>query len=232
MENWGSRLKEIREKYEYSQKKIGDAIGKDITQVSRYERGAGAKKMPRHFRLDLRSVFQEEDIAYVEFGSTKEYQESHVAKPSPHYQASDTISVPYYPEVYASAGGGAMVYDSLTGTEPMRLSRAFVEDFLCVPFNKHIHVINVKGDSMAPTIIDGELIFISPLNGGGIIDGHIYVIMYEDEIYVKRIRKVPFSKRFNLSSDNPDVGDIELTEEQTAACMVIGEVVGQMRRNR
>ncbi|WP_353049834.1 S24 family peptidase [Sulfurovum zhangzhouensis] len=54
--------------------------------------------------------------------------------------------------------------------------------------------------------------------------------MYEDDIYVKRIRKVPFSKRFNLSSDNPDVADIQLTDEQTAECMVIGEVVGQMRR--
>ncbi|UFH59817.1 S24 family peptidase [Sulfurovum mangrovi] len=142
----------------------------------------------------------------------------------------DTISVPYYPEVYASAGGGAMVYESLTGTEPMQLSRAFVENFLGVSFNKNIHILNVKGDSMSPTIVDGELIFVSPLNGNGIVDGQIYVIMYEDEIYVKRIRKVPFTKRFNLSSDNPDVSDIELTDDQTAACKVIGEVVGQMRK--
>ncbi|MFA6691331.1 MAG: S24 family peptidase [Saccharofermentanales bacterium] len=230
MGNWGSRLKEIREKHEYSHKQIGDAIDKDVTQVSRYERGGGAQKMPKHMRIDFRGLFSQEEIAYIEYGFDKE-DDTSVYEPSQHYNENDTLSIPYYPDIYASAGGGAVVYDSLTGTEPMRLSRAFVEDFLCVPFSKHIHVINVKGDSMAPTIIDGELIFVSPLNGNGIVDGHIYVIMYEDDIYVKRIRKVPFSKRFKLISDNEDVGDVELTEEQTAACTVVGEVVGQMRRN-
>jgi phage repressor protein C with HTH and peptisase S24 domain len=229
----------MREGKGKKQEEVADLMGIHYTAYNRYENGK-TQNISRALEKKLLLAFSPDEVEYIKYGN-KPYptqiessEQDHLTcvheSPAP-YQVKDTISIPYYPEIYASAGGGAVVYDSLTGTEPMRLSRAFVEDFLCVPFSKHIHVINVKGDSMAPTIIDGELIFVSPLNGNGIVDGHIYVIMYEDDIYVKRIRKVPFSKRFKLISDNEDVGDVELTEKQTAACTVVGEVVGQMRRN-
>ena len=153
-----------------------------------------------------------------------------VDEPNSTYGREETISLEYYPEVYASAGGGAMVYESLAHTEPMKLSKSFVEDFLGITTQKNMHILNVKGDSMEPTILDGELIFVLPLNGDGIVDGNIYVMMYKDEIYVKRVRREAFTGTYKLSSDNEDVGDIKLTEEQSNDCQIIGEVVGQMRR--
>ena len=68
MEFWGKRLKEIREKHEFSQKEVGDVLEKDITQVSRYERGSGAKKMPKYFNLDLRTIFTDKEIIYIKTG--------------------------------------------------------------------------------------------------------------------------------------------------------------------
>lgn len=146
------------------------------------------------------------------------------------YKNADQVSLPYYPEVYASAGGGAMVYESLANTKPMQLSKAFVEDFLGLSAKKNIHILNVKGDSMEPTILDGELIFVAPLNGDGIVDGNIYVMMYENEIFVKRVRRDVFAGTYRLSSDNDAVDDIKLSKAESESCQIIGEVVGQMRR--
>ena len=145
-------------------------------------------------------------------------------------QAEETVILEYYPEVYASAGGGAMVYGSSEDTQPMQLSGAFVEDFLGISIQKNMHILNVKSDSMEPTILGGELIFVLPLDGDGIVYGNIYVMMYENEIYVKHVRREAFTGTYSLGSDNPAIGDIKLTQEQSNNCQITGGVVGQMRR--
>jgi hypothetical protein len=53
-----------------------------------------------------------------------------------------------------------------------------------------VHIINAKGgDSMEPTIVNGELLFISTINAGGVISGNIYVINYGGDVFVKRLEK-------------------------------------------
>ena len=70
MGNWYDRFKEIREKYKLSQAKIGRMIGKDGTQVSRYERGA-VKGFPNSLYKLLKDIFTEDEINYIEHGDSK-----------------------------------------------------------------------------------------------------------------------------------------------------------------
>ncbi len=70
MENWHKRLKEIREKYNKTQQDIATILGKDVTRMSRYERGDGAKSMPAFMKRGLHSIFSKEDIAYIEYGQS------------------------------------------------------------------------------------------------------------------------------------------------------------------
>jgi phage repressor protein C with HTH and peptisase S24 domain len=254
VENWYIRLKEIRDKHLLTQQDLAVAVNKDVTRISRYEKGKGAKTMPAFMKQGFLSLFSKDEIKYIDTGEVTESKNINIKQsgknsvgmvhnardmhigdrinePNTTYgDAVETVSLPYYPEVYASAGGGAMVYESLAHTQPMQLSKSFVEDFLGISTQKNMHILNVKGDSMEPTILDGELIFVLPLNGDGIIDGNIYVMMYKDEIYVKRVRREAFSGTYKLSSDNDAVDDINLTEQQSSECQIIGEVVGQMRR--
>ena len=67
MQNWYDRFKKIREKYKMSQSELGRAIGKDSTQISRYERGA-VKKFPNAIYKLLQEVFTLEEVKYVETG--------------------------------------------------------------------------------------------------------------------------------------------------------------------
>jgi phage repressor protein C with HTH and peptisase S24 domain/DNA-binding XRE family transcriptional regulator len=64
---WYERLREIREKHGMSQAEFGRAIGKDATQVSRYERGV-VKKFPNALYKLLMGIFPEEEIDYIEHG--------------------------------------------------------------------------------------------------------------------------------------------------------------------
>ena len=68
MENWHKRLKEIREKYNKTQQDLAVILGKDVTRMSRYERGEGAKNMPAFMKTGLLSVFSKKDIEYIETG--------------------------------------------------------------------------------------------------------------------------------------------------------------------
>ncbi len=50
---------------------------------------------------------------------------------------------------------------------------------------------------MEPTIANGELLFISTANAGGVISGNIYVINYGGDVFVKRLEK-PDNKSRNV----------------------------------
>jgi len=256
MENWHKRLVEIREKHLLKQKDVADAIGKDVTRVSRYERGKGSKHMPAFMKQGLKSIFTPEEIQYIETGDKASMVQSgngHVMvrgnkntvaggdigghgsveeRKRPAYGAngSDTVSMPYYPETYASAGGGAYPY--LEGSAPMSFSKTFLQTFLGVSMSGGMHIINVTGDSMEPTLHDGSLIVVNPVENEGemIRDGGIYVIMCDNTILVKRVLVDPIQNVYTLRSDNREGNDdirIDgMSFKGENACRFIGRVVG------
>lgn len=70
-----------------------------------------------------------------------------------------------------------------------------------------LFAFKIKGDSMDPTIKDGDLVICREFeNLINIVDGNVYVILYEDEFVVKRLKKIKnFDNkivRINLISDN------------------------------
>ena len=71
---------------------------------------------------------------------------------------------------------------------------------------------------MEPTIKEGEMIVFQ--DDGSMIGGGIYVIEYQSEVFVKRLRKRPLS----LISDNKDYPPIIM--EKDKEIKIIGRVVG------
>ena len=68
MENRHKRLKEIREKHDNTQQDLAAVLGKDVTRMSRYEKGKGAKTMPAFMKKGLSDLFTKEEIAYIDTG--------------------------------------------------------------------------------------------------------------------------------------------------------------------
>ena len=75
MEEWHIRLKELRKKKGLSQADLAREISTDISTVSRYENGRGAKKLTFNFRKRLEAFLNDEEIAYIEHGGTLVHKE-------------------------------------------------------------------------------------------------------------------------------------------------------------
>ena len=82
--------------------------------------------------------------------------------------------------------------------------------------------IVVKGESMEPSLFDGDIIVV---NTGDkvIVDGAVYAVNYEGEVVVKRMARD--AGMWWLTSDNSDQRKYHRKSCKGAECIVIGKVV-------
>lgn len=82
--------------------------------------------------------------------------------------------------------------------------------------------VKVRGDSMEPTISDGDTVVINTASIN-LKDGKIFAVNFDGEAVVKRL--VTDYGRWFLHSDNPDQRRYHRQECSTAECIVVGQVV-------
>lgn len=103
--------------------------------------------------------------------------------------------------VSASAGPGA-----ITGQERPVAQLGFSKDWLEQLTRSKpddLSIIKVEGDSMFPTLNDGDDIMVDRSAAHGKISDGIYVLRRDDTLMVKRITVSPSKRSYNVSSDNP-----------------------------
>jgi phage repressor protein C with HTH and peptisase S24 domain len=133
--------------------------------------------------------------------------------------------VPYL-NAMASAGPGAVVSD-----ERISGRLAFRHDWLRELTGgspSGLSVITVNGDSMAPTLSDGDDILVAAQDAGDRLRDGIYVLRIEDMLNVKRLAMNPAGGGFEIRSDNPAYPTWRDCDPQTVA--IIGRVVWAGRR--
>ena len=137
------------------------------------------------------------------------------------------VSVPRL-DVGASAGPGAVAGDERT------LGRiAFDEPWLRrmrIADRKRLSLIRVEGDSMAPTLSDGDDILVDGADAAERLRDGIYVLRVEDVLVVKRVALSPAARRLSIRSDNPAYPS--WPDCDPAAIDVVGRVVWVGRRLR
>ena len=89
-------------------------------------------------------------------------------------------------------------------------------------------LISVKGDSMEPTLSNGDLVLIDTTTSK-IEDNAIYVINYDDALLVKRIQR-KYDRSVIIMSDNKSYGDEAVQGDLVNQLQVIGRVVWCGRR--
>lgn len=102
-------------------------------------------------------------------------------------------------DVGASAGPGGLAVDeraqSVIGFDARRLRQlSSAPDALSV--------IQVRGDSMVPTLSDGDDILVDRADAADRVRDGIYVLRVDDALNVKRVAMAP-GRRFVIVSDNP-----------------------------
>ncbi|MBC2778418.1 S24 family peptidase [Parasphingopyxis marina] len=137
----------------------------------------------------------------------------------------DMIAVRHY-AIGASAGPGA-----LPGSEDELSHIAFPRRWLRKLAGgdpARLSIITVDGDSMEPTLSDGDEILVSREDGGERLRDGIYVLRVDDALIVKRIAMNPASRRFTIKSDNVDYSD--WPDCDPADVEIVGRVVWAGRR--
>lgn len=127
------------------------------------------------------------------------------------------IAIRYFDDVSASAGYGCLNGDHCE-YETVYVDR----NLLPKATSKNIEAIRVFGDSMHPTISEGDTIFVDK-SQRDIRNGKIFIIRINDEVFVKRIFISPYG--LIVKSDNPDYPQFDIKKDQAD---ILGQVIYTM----
>ncbi|HZV56858.1 MAG TPA: S24 family peptidase [Sphingobium sp.] len=93
-----------------------------------------------------------------------------------------------------------------------------------------LSIIRVDGESMAPTLGDGDDIMVDRADGAERLRDGIYVLRMDDVLMVKRLALTPRRGYLSIRSDNPLFPDFEDVEPR--AVTIVGRVIWTGRRVR
>jgi len=130
------------------------------------------------------------------------------------------VLLPRY-EVRAAAGGGAVV-----SSEQIVDHLAFKTDWVRHTLRRNpanLILIEAMGDSMEPTIADGDLLLVDTTEGK-VRDNAIYALSVDGDLIVKRVQRAIASGGVTIISDNPRYQPQQLDAREVTQLRVIGQV--------
>lgn len=209
------RVKTLRKVLKLNQTEFGKKIGITMRAVQKWENGKSKpqnstlKSLINTFHVNPDWLLNGDGEMFL--GENKQQE------------VSDIISIPYYPEVSAAAGSGALVYDENT-VKHLQISSAIIN----ISTGDNVCLINATGNSMQPVIDDRDLLLVD-LSQKLITDEGIYVIRLDTTLVVKRVQKI--LNGIILISDNPQYPPREISAENFNEndAAVIGKVIAVIK---
>lgn len=215
----GQRLKEERQR-------VGltiDALAKagEASKRSQIEWEKAGSATPNAYTLE-RYAKAGIDILYVVTG-----QRTASHGPSVAILGDDNfVMVPRY-DLAASAGAGYVVQSNEQIVDYLAFKAEWVRNSLGIP-QKDLALISVKGDSMQPTLSDGDLVLIDT-SRKVVEDSGVYVIRLAEVLVVKRVQR-HLDGSLTVTSDNPKYQPEHVSARHDTTVLVVGRVVWTGRR--
>jgi phage repressor protein C with HTH and peptisase S24 domain len=190
----GDRIRLIRGNQ--TQEEFAQKLGIHKDQISRYERGV---TLPRSEVLEKISEFGE----FMPEAAPGHYFVKEEGQPD-----SEFVYIPWV-SGKMSAGGG------LIPDKTVEFHLAFRRDWITKKGDpSHMSLIKIKGDSMAPTLLSGDIVLIDHSRQGIDPDGGIYALNMEESIMIKRVQRSPQTAKLKISSDNNYYDSFEMEPDQ------------------
>jgi hypothetical protein len=198
-------------------------LGRNASYIQQFiKRG-----VPRRLsESDRRILAQHFGIAEHLLGGPADESRAILPRPGLARAAEDYVLIPHY-QISASAGPGALP-DSEAPAAAIAFQAGFIRDVAPNP-PEHLAILSVDGDSMFPTLANGDQILIDTADRMRLRDG-IYVLRVDDALMVKRLSINPATRRLTIQSDNeayPSWPDCD-----PGAIHIIGRVVWVGRKLR
>ena len=203
-----SRLLALAEERQVSLSRLSRLIGKNPSYLQQFVRKGSPRKLEEGDRGTLARFF---GVAEAELGAAQEKYDDHPANSGKPLW----VDIPRLP-LHASAGPGSEVGgEGAVGS--FRFSQRWLRDQGLQP--DRLSAIAVRGDSMEPTLRDGDEILVDT-SLRTLRDG-IHVVRLDGGLLVKRL-EVARPDRIALLSDNAAYRPIECSPDEVE---VIGRVV-------
>ncbi len=140
----------------------------------------------------------------------------------------ERVKIPYY-DIQASAGQGALInYEDAPSI--MELNPEYLINQGISP--KNLCAITVKGDSMEPTLFDGDVVIVKrEPELSRVLEG-VYVIRIDHQLFIKRIQYNKFEGYIQVNSDNVYYRSFTIEGDDLNAVQIIGEAVLTLGRVR
>jgi phage repressor protein C with HTH and peptisase S24 domain len=206
-------IKELRKRKSLTQKQLGDIVGLTYQSVQKWESGRGT---PTTAQLSVVSSalgvtvtdLLEGRMPDVSEGESGFFTEGNIASVRPHIKEFYTL-VPFL-TARAQAGIPLMSYENFTTdlieeTYPVFLPIIAINE-------KHL-AIEIAGDSMEPSIIEGAVVLVESISKADIKyeSGGVYAVLYGNgRFVVKRVKTNDLNTNGTLVlwSDNEKYGHI------------------------
>lgn len=220
------KIKLLRSEKGWTQDDLAKKSGVSVQSIKRYEAGVGENITT----LNLQKFARVFDVQTSYFLGDDSLLSTNTQITATSENESDVVLIPYFEDTYASAGIGSINYDEVPNN--IKFFKSFLRSFLGITGDlSNLHVISACGDSMEPTITNGELLFVRALQGDlNIVSGQVYTVNYDGDTFVKRLERNPVTKAITLFSDNDKYEPIVIKGQNLKNCIVVGRVVAHIRK--
>jgi phage repressor protein C with HTH and peptisase S24 domain len=166
-------------------------LGKSDSHLRRYEKGLD---IPLTVVAAL-AAETEIPLNWIVSGHAMD-RKAPLVRITPEQPIADSEDVPVQKLAFkASAGNGSLMLDDAANY--VRFPRAILQHVGVAP--QHARLMEAFGESMIPTISDGDLLLID-VSSTQIIEGKIFAFSVGDDAFVKRLRRI--GDRVLMISDN------------------------------
>lgn len=201
----GERIKKKREELKLSQEQLAEIMGyKSKTSIHKAEQGI--TDLPQSKIIEFARALKTTPSYLMGWEEKTEKSNAVIL------DKSQFIYVPVYGK--ASAGNGYINMGTVLYDKLIHINGYSHDSFL----------IEVSGDSMEPTISDGEFVLVDPTSIE-ICEGKIYVITYNDETFIKIVEEHEEDEIVLLKSINQKYRDKVIKKEEFENVKIEGRVV-------
>lgn len=137
----------------------------------------------------------------------------------------ETVSIDLV-DLKGSCGDGVVSFESLPHIKHILVSVDWFKRQFAFYNPRDIKIITATGDSMSPEIEDGDAVFIDQSDTGIIREG-VYAVVINDDLYIKRVQRLPDALLF--ISTNKKYKEFEIKKSEGASVHVIGRVIKNLK---
>lgn len=228
---FGNYLEKMMMKNNYTLEYIAKQTDSSLSVVGHYRKGIRIPKddfVERFIEKFIETDKEADEIRYiVAYDRTPDLIKRRLDgnnQDEKNKQQAEIITLPLLGK--AAAGLGHINFEDNTRMEVL-------SSISNVELPKDAYLVEVSGDSMFPTLSDGDLVIINPVQKQmRMVDGKVCVFSYHDQTYIKRLK---ISKNeVRLVSDNSDkkrYSDIVISDEELEYLKCYGAVIESRRKH-